>query len=105
MVFNGVRCTVVGWFNMVVDRVLCQAVVSEVMNLRVFLIVKNVGFIEGVTKCSNEVYNKFTKIRQHNSYLLGHISYMFRPVNRSSSGLMMTCTTFIGTYRLHVSTC
>ena len=38
---------------------------------------------EGITKCSNEVYNKFTNIRQHNNYLLDHIGYMFRPVNRS----------------------
>jgi hypothetical protein len=38
-------------------------------------------------KCSNEVYNKFTNTRQHNKYLLEHIGYMFRPVNRSSSGL------------------
>jgi len=29
----------------------------------------------------------FTKIRQHNNYLLDHIGYMFRPVNRSSSDL------------------
>jgi len=33
------------------------------------------------------VYNKFTNIRQHNNYLLDHIGYMFRPVNRLSSGL------------------
>jgi hypothetical protein len=38
-------------------------------------------------KCSNEVYNKFTNIRQHNNYLLDHTGYMFRPVNRSSSDL------------------
>ena len=38
-------------------------------------------------KCSDEVYNKFTNIRQHNNYLLDHTGYMFRPVNRSSSGL------------------
>jgi len=44
-------------------------------------------FREGITKCSNEVYNKFTNVRQHNKYLLEHIGYMFRPVNRSSSGL------------------
>jgi len=36
---------------------------------------------------SHLVYNKFTNIRQHNNYLLNHIGYMFRPVNRSSSGL------------------
>ena len=28
-----------------------------------------------------------TSTRQHNKYLLGYIGYMFRPVNRSSSGL------------------
>jgi len=38
-------------------------------------------------KCSNDVYNKFTNIRQHNNYLLDHTGYMFRPVNRSSPGL------------------
>jgi len=43
-------------------------------------------FERGYTKCSNAIYNKFTNIRQHNSYLLDHIDYMFRPVNRSSSG-------------------
>ena len=34
-----------------------------------------------------EVYNKFTDICQHDKYLLGHRGYMFRPANRSSSGL------------------
>jgi len=39
-------------------------------------------------KCSIEVHKKkFSNIRQHNRYLLDHIGYMFRPVNRSSSGL------------------
>jgi len=33
------------------------------------------------------LYNKFTNIRQHNNYLLERIGYMFRLVNRSSSGL------------------
>ena len=33
-----------------------------------------------------KVYNKITNIRQHNNYLLEYIGYMFRPVNRSSSG-------------------
>ena len=32
------------------------------------------------------VYNKFTDIRQHDKYLLEYLGYMFRPVNRSSSG-------------------
>ena len=32
------------------------------------------------------VYNKINNIRQHNTYLLQYIGYMFRPVNRSSSG-------------------
>ena len=44
-------------------------------------------FRKGITKCCNEVYNKLTNICQHNNYLLDHIGYMFRPVNRSSSGL------------------
>jgi len=38
----------------------------------------SVYFKERITKCSNELYNKFTNIRQHNNYLLGHIGYMFR---------------------------
>ena len=33
-----------------------------------------------------EVYDRFTDIRQHNKYLLEYLDYMFRPVNRSSSG-------------------
>ena len=33
------------------------------------------------------VYNKFTNTRQQNKYLLEHIGYKFRPVNKSSSGL------------------
>ena len=36
---------------------------------------------------SSPVYNKFTYISQHNNYLLDHIGYMFRPVDRSSSSL------------------
>ena len=44
------------------------------------------NFREGITKCSNEVYDKFTAIRQHNKYLLEYLGYTFRPVNRSSSG-------------------
>jgi len=36
-------------------------------------------------KLTNYVYNKINNIRQHN-YLLEYIGYMFRPVNRSSSG-------------------
>jgi len=45
-------------------------------------------FREGVTKCSKEVrvYDKFIDIRQHNKYLLEYLGYMFRPVNKSSSG-------------------
>jgi len=46
-----------------------------------------VNFKEVITKCSNEMKNKLTSTRQHNKYLLGHIGYMFRLVNRSSSGL------------------
>jgi len=33
------------------------------------------------------INNKLTHTRQHNKYLLEYIGYMFRPVNRSSSGL------------------
>ena len=44
---------------------------------------------EGTTQCSNEVYNEHTNTRQHNIYLFEHIGYMFRPVNRSSSGLQV----------------
>ena len=32
------------------------------------------------------VYDKFTDICQHNKYLLEYLGYVFRPVNRSSSG-------------------
>ena len=49
--------------------------------------VKVGDFKEGTTKFSNEINNKLTSTRQHNKYLLDHIGYMFRPVNRSSSGL------------------
>jgi len=42
---------------------------------------------EDITKYSNEIYNKFKNIRQHNKHLLEHTGYMFRPVNRSLSGL------------------
>jgi len=45
------------------------------------------NFKEGITKCSNEINDKLTNIRQHNKYLLEYIGYMFRPVNKSSSGL------------------
>jgi hypothetical protein len=44
------------------------------------------NFRESITKCSNEAYNKITNIRQHNKYLFEYIGYMFRPINRSSSG-------------------
>jgi len=45
------------------------------------------NFNEGITNCSNGLSNKLTSTRQHNKYLLQYIGYMFRPVNRSSSGL------------------
>ena len=32
-------------------------------------------------------FNKMTSTRQHNKYLLEYMDYMFRPINRSSSGL------------------
>jgi len=45
---------------------------------------------QGISSISVEanprVYNKITNIRQHNKYLLEYVGYMFRPVNRSSSG-------------------
>jgi len=44
-------------------------------------------FREGITKCSNEVYNKLTKYTSAQQLFIGAIGYMFRPVNRSSSGL------------------
>jgi len=34
-------------------------------------------FREGITKCSNEVNNKFTNTRQHNNYLLDHRATCF----------------------------
>jgi len=34
-----------------------------------------------------ELRNKLTSTRQHNKYLLEYIGHMFRPINRSSSGL------------------
>ena len=34
-----------------------------------------------------DLNNKLTNTRHHNKYLLEYIGYMFRPVNRSSSGL------------------
>ena len=62
----------------------CQ--VSE-DNVYRFMVLEN-NFREGITKCSNEVYNKTTniRVRQQNKYLLEYISYMFRHVNKSSSG-------------------
>jgi len=45
------------------------------------------NFTEGITVCSNELNNKLTNTRQHNKYLLEYIGYMFRTVDRSSSGL------------------
>jgi len=45
------------------------------------------NFKVGITKCSNEINNKLICTRQHNKYLLEYIGYIFRPVNRLSSGL------------------
>jgi len=36
---------------------------------------------------NDQLNNKLTSTRQHNKCLLEYIGYMFRPVNRSSSGL------------------
>ena len=38
-------------------------------------------FREGITKCSNEVHDKFTDIRQHNKYLLEYPGYMLTGVS------------------------
>ena len=54
-----------------------------VHNKKQLCCVLEVFFKEGITKCSNEVYNKINNIRQRNKYLLEHIGYMFRLVNRS----------------------
>jgi len=48
------------------------------------------NFKEGITKCSNEINNKLIGTRQHSKYLLEYIGYMFRTVNRSSSGLQQS---------------
>jgi len=50
-------------------------------------LVINNNFKEVITKCYNELNNKLTSTLPHNQYLLEHIGYMFRPVDRSSSGL------------------
>jgi len=44
----------------------------------------------GITKCSNELYKKFTNLRKQNNYLLDHIGYMFRPVNRRPNDNLLT---------------
>jgi len=48
----------------------------------------NIFFLKvDLTRCSNEISNNLTNTHQHNEYLMEYIGYMFRPVNRSSSGL------------------
>jgi len=45
-----------------------------------------------ITKCSNELYDKFTDIRQHNKYLLKHLGYRFRPDDALLTGRNMYIT-------------
>jgi len=54
-------------------------------NVYRFMALEN-NFREGITKCSNEVYNKTTDIHHQNKYLLEYLGYMFRHINKSSSG-------------------
>ena len=42
---------------------------------------------EDITKCSNELNNKLTRRNSTTNIYWRNIGYMFRPVNRSSSGL------------------
>ena len=44
-------------------------------------------YLELCYKLTPQLSNKLTSTRQQNKYLLEYIRYMFRPVNRSSSGL------------------
>jgi len=48
---------------------------------------RTANFKNGITKYPNEINNKLTSTRQHNKCLLECRGYMFRPVNKSSSGL------------------
>jgi len=51
---------------------------SEIMNTTMALDQQTnpVNFREGITECSNEVYNEFTNICQHNNYLFDYTGYM-----------------------------
>ena len=57
-----------------------------------------VNIKEGITKCSNKLNNKLNSTCQHNKYLLEYIG-MFRPVNRSSSGLHWNTSHVLFRYR------
>ena len=43
---------------------------SPLWGTNILIVCHNKCFKEGITKCSNEVYNKLTNIHQHNKYLL-----------------------------------
>jgi len=86
---------------LIIDYPLCRFLKPDVLNQnlcwdmkpsrrkwRVTLYRRLFSFLrEGITKCSNEVYNKFTKYTSAQQIFIGAIGYMFRSVNRSSSGL------------------
>jgi len=61
-------------FQFKMDVVGCH--VLEGANL-VFLNTTNINFRKGITKCSNEVCNKFTDTRQHNKCLSENLGYIF----------------------------
>ena len=63
------------------SKSVCQSILqSERVTLRCRVVIIRMKLLV-------PLYNKFTNIRQHNKYLLENISYIFRPVNRSISGL------------------
>jgi len=47
---------------------------------------------------SNKINDKVISTHQHNKYLLEYIDYMFRPVNRSSSGLQQNMSQVLFRY-------
>ena len=55
-------------------------------------------FKEGITMRSNKINDKVISTHQHNKYLLEYIDYMFRPVNRSSSGLQQNMSQVLFRY-------
>jgi len=44
---------------------------------------------ESFTKCCNEMYNKVTKYTSTQQIFIGAIGYMFRPVNRSPTHVLI----------------